>query len=199
MPHETGYRYLPESVHMGYVVRMTESRFVALLRGVNVGTAKRIAMADLRAGFEGAGFTNVRTVLQSGNVVFDSAGAVDAATLESLIESATGVRAGVVLLDAPRLRAIIDENPLAEVADDPARLLITFLDEVPDAAGIRRPSDEDLLPEVVVFGRHAVYQWLPNGVSESRLPAGFAKSLGTLATGRNLRTVEKIAALLDEH
>jgi len=184
---------------MGYRVRMTETRFVALLRGINVGTAKRIAMADLRACYESAGFTNVRTVLQSGNVVFDSAGPVDAAVLESLVEDATGVRAGVVVLGAQRLRTILDENPLADLADDPARLLVTFLDEVPDAAGIRRPSDDDLLPEVVVFGRYAVYQWLPRGVSESRLPAGFAKSLGTVATGRNLRTAQKIAALLDEH
>ena len=178
---------------------MTETRFTALLRGINVGTAKRIAMADLRACFEAEGYTRVRTLLQSGNVVFDSPTPVDPVRLESAIAEATGVRAGVVVVGARRFRAIVEENPLVGIADDPSRLLITFLDEVPDAAGIRRPSDEDLLPEIVVFGRHAIYQWLPRGVSDSRLPAGFAKSLGTVATARNLRTVEKIAALLDEH
>ena len=183
---------------MGYFVRMTSTRYSALMRGVNVGTTKRIAMADLRAAFEAEGFGNVRTLLQSGNVVFDSLEPVDADRIESLIERASGSRPRVVLLDAARLRAILDENPLAEMADDPSRLLITFVDEVPDGSAIRRPTDDELLPEVVVFGRHAVYQWLPLGVSQSRLPAGFAKALGATATGRNLRTAQKLLALLDE-
>jgi uncharacterized protein (DUF1697 family) len=184
---------------MDYFVRMTSTRYAALLRGVNVGTTKRIAMADLRAAFEAEGFDNVRTLLQSGNVVFDSADPVDADRIESLIDRATGAHPRVVLLDAATLREVLDENPLAEMADDPSRLLITFVDEVPDGTAIRRPSDDELLPEVVVFGRHAIYQWLPLGVSQSRLPAGFAKALGATATARNLRTAEKLLALLEEH
>ena len=67
---------------MHYLVRMTPTRYAALMRGVNVGTTKRIAMADLRAAFEAEGFGNVRTLLQSGNVVFDSHEPVDADRIE---------------------------------------------------------------------------------------------------------------------
>ena len=175
------------------------TRYVALLRGINVGTAKPIAMADLRACFEALGFTGVRTLLRSGNVVFDADadGAVDAGSLESAIAAATGVSAGVVLVDDARFRSIVAENPLASVASDPSRALVYFLDEVPDDTGRGRPTDDELLPERLAFGPQAIYQWCPDGISESRVPPKFFTTLGTTATGRNLRTVEKIVALLD--
>lgn len=174
------------------------TRSVALLRGINVGTAKAIAMADLRLCFEGLGFTGVRTLLRSGNVVFDADEPVDSARLESAIEAATGVRAGVVVVDGARLRRIVAENPLARFVTDPSRALVYFLDAVPDDTGLGRPSDEALLPERLAFGPHAVYQWCPDGISASRVPPKFFAGLGTTATGRNLRTVEKIVALVDE-
>ena len=173
-------------------------RYVALLRGINVGTAKRIAMSDLRESFASLGYTGVRTVLQSGNVVFDSATPVDASRLEEHIERSTGVRAGVVVVDADRFRAIAAANPLLEIADDPARLLVTFLETVPDPAGLELPGDEELAPERLVFGEHAVYQWLPDGVLASKLPPRFAAALGPRVTARNWRTVQKILPLLED-
>jgi len=173
------------------------TRYVALLRGINVGTAKPIAMADLRACFEALGFTGVRTLLRSGNVVFDADRAVDAGSLESAIAAATGVSAGVVLVDDARFRSIVAENPLASVASDPSRALVYFLDKVPDDTGRGRPTDDELLPERLAFGPQAIYQWCPDGISQSRVPPKFFTTLGTTATGRNLRTVEKIVALLD--
>jgi len=173
------------------------TRYVALLRGINVGTAKQVAMTDLAACFEKLGFTGVRTVLRSGNVVFDAAGAVDPLALERAIADATGVSAGVVVVDDARFRQIVAENPLASVSSDPSRALVYFLDEVPDDTGLGRPSDGDLLPERIAFGPHAIYQWCPDGISKSRVPLKFFTTLGTTATGRNLRTVEKLVALLD--
>jgi len=173
------------------------TRYVALLRGINVGTAKPIAMSDLSACFEALGFTRVRTLLRSGNVVFDAAGPVDPLALERAIADATGVTAAVVVVDDARLRQIVDENPLASVASDPSRALVYFLDRVPDDTGLGRPSDDDLLPERLAFGPHAIYQWCPDGISKSRVPVKFFSTLGTTATGRNLRTVEKLVALLD--
>jgi uncharacterized protein (DUF1697 family) len=172
-------------------------RYVALLRGINVGTAKSVAMDELRACFEALGYGNVRTLLRSGNVVFDSPGPVDHADLEKAIADATGVAAGVVLVDDARFRQIAAENPLASVSVDPSRALVYFVDAVPDDTGLGRPSDEDLLPERLVFGPHAIYQWCPDGISQSRVPPKFFSGLGTTATGRNLRTVEKLVALLD--
>jgi uncharacterized protein (DUF1697 family) len=173
------------------------TRYVALLRGINVGTAKAVAMDDLRSCFEALGFTGVRTLLRSGNVVFDSSVAVDRLAIEKAILSATGVSSGVVVIDGARFRRIVAENPLASVSTDPSRALVHFLDAVPDDTGSGRPSDDDLLPERLAFGEHAIYQWCPDGISKSRVPVKFFAGLGTTATGRNLRTVEKLVALLD--
>jgi uncharacterized protein (DUF1697 family) len=174
-------------------------RYVALLRGINVGTAKSIAMADLRACFEALGLRNVRTLLRSGNVVFDSEGPVGAELLEKAIASATGVSAAVVLVAEQRFRRIVADNPLLGVATDPSRALVAFVgDEIADVAGVRRPSDEQLLPERVVVGRRAIYQWCPDGISRSKLPPKFFAGLGTTVTARNLRTVDKLVAMLDE-
>ena len=173
------------------------TRYVALLRGINVGTAKSIAMADLRACFEALGHTGVRTLLRSGNVVFDADGPVDAGSLEKAIEAATGVSAPVVLVDDARFREIVAENPLVSQSVDPSRALIYFLDGPADDTGRGRPSDTDLLPERLAFGPKAIYQWCPNGISQSRVPMKFFAGLGVTATGRNLRTVEKLVALLD--
>ena len=164
--------------------------YVALLRGINVGGAKRIAMADLRSSLEAVGLSSVRTLLQSGNVVFETDAAVDAAAIEEAVAAGTGVRAAVVLLTAAQLRTVAGQNPLREISTDPSRATITFVENAADA--LARPSDAELAPEMVVFGEHAVYQWCPDGISKSRLPARFFASLGPTATARNLRTVDRL-------
>jgi len=170
--------------------------YVALLRGVNVGGAKRLPMAELRSAVESLGHGSVATLLQSGNVVFTSDAEPDSAALEEAIASATGVRAAVVLLTAAQLRTVADENPLRAVATDPSRATITFVEGAADA--LARPSDAELAPEMVAFGPHAVYQWCPDGISKSRLPARFFASLGPTATARNLRTVDRLLAMAEE-
>ena len=179
---------------------MTVAGYVALLRGINVGSAKRMAMADLRASVESLGFTSVRTLLQSGNVVFDAPDGRDPAALSSALEQAvvdgTGIRAAVVVLTAAQLRAIAAENPLLDAVTDPSRATITFVEGATDAGG--RPDDAELAPEMVAFSPHAVYQWCPDGISNSRMPARFFASLGPGATARNLRTVDKLLVMLDE-
>jgi uncharacterized protein (DUF1697 family) len=172
------------------------ARYVALLRGINVGTAKRIAMADLRACFEGLGFTSVRTLLQSGNVVFDADAAPTAARLERSVAEATGVTAPVVVVSGDDLRAIAGANPLLAVVDDPSRALVAFVETIPDDTAAGRPADDALLPERIAYGDRAVYQWCPDGVSKSKLPPAYFARMG--ATARNLRTVDKLVAMLDD-
>ncbi|NEM91647.1 DUF1697 domain-containing protein [Galbitalea soli] len=172
-------------------------RFVILLRGINVGPSKRIAMAELRRVLEEAGFERVQTVLQSGNAVVDAAaGHPDARALEAAIAAATGVSCRVVVVDAARFLAIVDAFPFSEVADDESRALITFVERMPDPAQIVRPSDAELAPERLALGREAIYQWLPHGVLATRLPSSFLRQFGAEATARNLRTSRRIAALL---
>jgi uncharacterized protein (DUF1697 family) len=173
-------------------------RYVGLLRGINVGTAKRIAMADLTRVFVDQGFDNVRTLLQSGNVVFDAARAPDARAIEDAIHAATGVRAALMVIDEERFRAVVDANPLLDDVEDPSRALVDFLDGAVDVAAIVRPSDGELAPERIAFGDGAIYQWCPDGVSKTKLPPRFFAELGVTCTGRNLRTVDKLLGMLDE-
>jgi uncharacterized protein (DUF1697 family) len=175
-------------------------RYIALLRGINVGTAGRIAMADLRALVSDLGYSGVRTHLQSGNVVFDAESAVtDEAVrnLEAAIIDRTGVSSRVVLVPAVKFRRIARDNPLAD-APDPSRMVVTFLDAVPPQESLVRPTDAELLPERLVFGAEAIYQWCPDGVLKTKLPPRFFAKLAPVTTARNLRTVTKLVAMLDE-
>jgi uncharacterized protein (DUF1697 family) len=111
---------------------------VALMRGINVGRAKRIAMANLRALVEDLGYNDVRTLLNSGNVVFaapDLARADAAARIEAALTARLGVSARVTLLAAAELAAAVRDNPLLDVAGDPSRLLVAFLTDPADRLG----------------------------------------------------------------
>lgn len=170
---------------------MSSSRKVALLRGINVGTSKRIAMPALRAVFEALGATDVETYLQSGNVVFT--GALTPPALEEAIAAEFGVAPRVLVLTAAEFRHVAAENPLRDVGADPSRLFVYFVDAVP--ASTEAPEGID--PEVVIVGKHAVYQWSPSGIGTTKVPARFTKSLGPTATARNLRTVEALLGMLE--
>jgi len=165
-------------------------KYVAMLRGINVSPTTRVAMADLRVAF--GKYTDVETILQSGNVVFSapSFGPSALVALEDEIANKTGFEARVIVLSADDFRAAVAANPLT--GDDPSRLVTTFLDAPP--ARLTLPGD--LGDEKVVVTDAAIYQWCPNGVSKSKLTPAWWKRLGPLATGRNQRTLEKIAALL---
>lgn len=172
---------------------------VGLVRGINVGASTRVAGADLAAAFEAAGFAEVVTLLQSGNVVFRASDAPTARQAEAVaagLRERSGVDAGVVLLAEDRFRAVAAANPLLEEGDDAAKLVVTFLDhDIPD--GVTAPDDAALAPETMRLGDRAVYQWCPLGVSKSVVPAAFWRAVGPVATGRNQRTVLRILAELD--
>ena len=173
-------------------------RWVAMLRGINVGTANRISMANLRNVFTELGFDNVETLLQSGNVIFDAStdrAKTAGAEVSGALSSRFDVKSAVLVLSGAQVRAIADANPLTEVADDDSRLAITFVDG--DLPSVEVPDDDFLDPEVVRLGKSALYQWSPDGLSKSKLKPAFWKTLGPSATARNWRTVQKIVALLE--
>lgn len=170
---------------------------VALLRGINVGKAKQVAMADLAAAVESCGYDDVKTLLRSGNVVFTGparlpAGAAD--RLEAALLARTGVRSSFVLLGAAELAAALEADPLRAVATDPARELLTFLD-APPAAGTAAPAADEIAPDRVVLGGRVVYSWHPDGVARSRVSPAWWKGLDRVITARNRSTAEKLLAL----
>jgi len=176
------------------------TRCVALLRGINVGRARRVAMADLRRLVEELGFTEVRTLLNSGNVVFTAASpdaAGHARAIRASLASRCGVEAPVVSVTAADLAAIVREDPLVAVADDPSRHLVAF---VPDPAALdvlRRLLDESWSPEALAVGRLAAYLWCAHGVADSKLAQACLRLVGDEITMRNRSTVQKLLAVAE--
>ncbi len=173
-------------------------RYIALLRGINVGKAKRVAMADLRALMESLGLTGVRTLLNSGNAVFDAKGgtaAGHAKALKTAILAHTGVDCEVIVKSAADLAAAIAEHPLKHHADDDARLLVLFTQDASSLALLEPLQDQDWAPEAFAIGAHAAWLWCADGVNDSPVSKAAGKRLGQRGTARNWATVEKLHAM----
>jgi len=178
---------------------VTFTLHVALLRGINVGRAKRVAMADLRALVEGLGYGEVRTLLNSGNVVFTASAATAgnaAARIEASLAKKLGVSARVTTLTAAELAGIVGENPMLEIAHDPARLLVAVLNDPTDRAKLEPLLEQDWAPDALALGRRVAYVWCAGGILESRLAQAVGRALGSAATTRNWATILKLHALV---
>jgi len=177
--------------------------YVALLRGINVGKAKRIAMADLRKLVAELGYGDVRTLLASGNVVFTGPAVgigpepTDIASrISRALEEAIGVSAHVVVLTAGEVDMVLAENPLLETAHNHSRLLASVTDDPADLAELAPLLEEDWAPEALAVGSRAAYLWCPEGVHDSPLSKAVGKILGDRVTARNWKTLRKIEALI---
>lgn len=174
------------------------ARHVVLLRGINLGSRNRIAMPELREALEEAGFEDVRTHLQSGNVVLTSTAKPEsvARKCEKVIKERLGLEIPVVVRSRAQLAAVVKRNPLADVATEPKRYQVSFLSaKIP--AKVVRELEAVAEPDerVVAIGRE-VYAWHPRTVARSKLWAKLAgKDLGVTATARNWATVEALLEL----
>lgn len=174
---------------------------IALLRGINVGRAKRIAMADLRRLFEELGYGDVRTLLNSGNVIFtaNAAGRADvAARLENAIADRLGVTTSVVVLSPRELSDAIRGDPFAGTADDPARLLLMVCRDTSAVSRMKPIAAETWAPEAVAIRGRVAFLWCPGGIATSPLWAAANRALAGSATARNLTTMTKILAVAGE-
>src|SRR4051794_32314142 len=124
---------------------------IALLRGINLGSNRRIAMGELRELLTGHGYDDVRTLLQSGNIVLSTRLGPEklARTLERQIAEGLGVDPAVIVRSRDELAAVVDANPLRGVADDPKRHTVYFLSGEPDADAVRSLLEADVAPEAV--------------------------------------------------
>ncbi|HKA08810.1 MAG TPA: DUF1697 domain-containing protein [Gemmataceae bacterium] len=177
------------------------ARQIALFRGINVGRAKRIAMADLRAAFERLGYRDVRTLLNSGNVVFTGgrgSPAAAATRIEKAINSDLGVSARVTVLTAAELAASIAENPLDQAADNPSRFLLAVLRDPADRTKVAPLAKRDWTPEALALGTRVAYLWCADGILASALGAAVGKALGDGVTARNWSTMLKLNSLAQE-
>lgn len=161
---------------------------VAFLRGINLGGRRSVAMADLRAFAEALEFTRVSTLVNSGNLVFESKGRT-CAQLEQLFEAECekylGLRTDFHVRNAKELSAVLQENPFpVEGKKDPARLVVFFLRKPMSSAGLVIKGPE----RVQIKGRHA-FVYYPDGQGRSKF------TLAATGTARNWNTVTKLAAL----
>lgn len=176
-------------------------RYIAMLRGINLGPNRRVPMADLRTLLTEAGYEDVRTYVQSGNIVLSSE--QESADLEQeigeLISERFGFDVPVVVRSRDELAAVVAANPLGEVADNHKRYQVSFLTDPLSEEVAERVRELAVEPEAVVIDGREVYAWHPAGVARSKLWSGLAgKGLGVTATARNWTTVTTLLEMADE-
>jgi uncharacterized protein (DUF1697 family) len=175
------------------------TRYVALFRGINVGKAKRIAMADLRALLAKLGFTEIQTLLNSGNAIFtgpEEAPAALAERLRAAVAKKLGVDALVIIKSAKDVAGIMKGNALADIATDHSKLLVAMTHDAAALSDLKAMAKAEWGAERVHVGKHAAYVWCANGILESRAAVGLLKKLEGTGTTRNWATVTRIHALL---
>ena len=173
-------------------------RYVALLRGINLGPRNRVPMAELRAALEELGYEDVRTLLQSGNVGVTSGKSATKVReeLEQAIAERFGVETVVVLRTRKELEALVKANPLGDVADEPKRLQVWFLTGKPKAAAVKELEAADVAPEVIAVAGKEIHVWHAGGIQRSPASKVLERAdLGAIGTARNWNTVEKLLDL----
>lgn len=172
--------------------------WIALLRGVNVGTSKRVPMAEFKALLEAQGFGNVATLLNSGNAVFH-ADSTSSETVSRGISTALASRfefdVPVVLKSLQALGQIVAENSLAASAADHSRLLCLFAQHPQDLAPLTKMQEFTVPPERFQLGRHAAFLDCTQGIRESKAAKLLMGKIGQHVTTRNWATVLKLHAL----
>ncbi|MFE1012141.1 DUF1697 domain-containing protein [Streptomyces sp. NPDC058794] len=175
--------------------------YAALLRGINVGGAKKLPMADLRALLEELGHDAVRTHLQSGQAVFAS-GHGDEESLAAELTRAIGKRFGfavdVIVRDHAYLRAVADACPFPAADLEPRQLHVTYFSAPVDEERFAPVDRSAFQPEDFRLGDRALYLYAPSGLGRSRLAEALARprmTKGLIATTRNWNTVTKLVEL----
>lgn len=173
---------------------------IAFIRGINVGSHNRIAMPALRDALVDAGYADVRTYLQSGNVVLETrkSPARVARELERLLDAQFNLAVAVITRTREELAAVVDLNPLGKAPKDPKRYHVNFLDREPSKEIMRKLEDAAAGKEQVVLAGRELYVWYPNRSGRSKLAVLLSgKGLGVTATSRNWATVTNVLALAD--
>ncbi|WP_170991126.1 DUF1697 domain-containing protein [Herbidospora galbida] len=169
------------------------TRYVALLRAVNLGSHKKIAMPDLRAVCADLGHSDVRTYLQSGNIIFSTTEPVVekvAQDLEEALAARLGLTTEAILRTADQMRALIDGCPI-EVSD-PTKVSVLFLRDTPATGWVDGFDAGPFIPEQMWTAGREIYFHLPNGTGRAKLPPAVGRRLNTPATMRNWRTVTNL-------
>jgi uncharacterized protein (DUF1697 family) len=174
------------------------ARLVVLLRGVNLVRRNRIAMPALREALEEAGYEDVGTYVQSGNVVLSSRKSAKRvqSDVARLLADRFDLDVAVLVRTRAELARVVERNPLGKVATNPRHYQVTFLESAPSAEVLRKLEAAAAGKERVVHSGRELYAWHPGGQARSKLAALMAgKGLGVTGTARNWTTVTKLLEL----
>jgi uncharacterized protein (DUF1697 family) len=166
---------------------------IAFLRGINVGKAKRVAMAELRAMFEELGYNDVKTLLNS--VVFSGPVVKSEAKIEEAFTARFGFSSRFTIISGADLEAAVNENPLGDFGDH-SRFFVAFLRTAAHRSRLETVAGQDWGAEGFGQGTRWAYLWCPEGILSSPLNAAVTKALGDGVTARNWATVLKLRALV---
>jgi uncharacterized protein (DUF1697 family) len=174
--------------------------YLALLRGINLGPKNKIPMPDLGRMFEEAKCENVRTYIQSGNVVFEAGPRVAAKLPKAItdrIAKCFGYRVPVILRTAEEMREVVDNNPFLNQGNSENALHVMFLANLPEPAAIASLDPDRSPPDRFIIRRREVYLLFPQGLSRSKLTTSyFDSNLRTTGTVRGWRTVTNLLQLM---
>jgi uncharacterized protein (DUF1697 family) len=171
---------------------------IALFRGINVGGHNKLPMRELVEILDGLGFTNIKTYIQSGNVVFESEDTNEvllSKTIQDAIQKSHGFAPKVFLISPIDLEDAIASNPYPAAEKEPKTLHFYFLADEPKNPDFQKLEDIKRESERFALKGKVFYLHTPDGIGRSKLAAGIPKALGVSATARNLRSVRKIMAL----
>ena len=174
--------------------------YIALLRGINVGGHKKVAMSDLRLFLEDLGFADVRSLLQTGNLVFRG-NTRTAVSLERLLEAEAekvlDLCTAIFVRTPKEWRKVVDHNPFPEAAkSDPGHLIVMILKDAPHVTAVKALQRAIEGPEIIRADGRQLYIVYPAGIGRSRLNNKLIEdTLGTRGTGRNWNTVLKLEAM----
>lgn len=170
--------------------------YISMLRGVNVGGSSRIKMEPLRAAYESIGLQDVRTLLQSGNVIFRSTLQDRERIVKRIVqelERALDLQVEVILRTLAEIESIVERGPVLSPQADNAKLLVMFLARVPDAAAQKALAKWHKGPEMLEMRGPEIYLYYPQGVGRSKLSGAVLENkLQTSGTARNWNTIEKL-------
>jgi uncharacterized protein (DUF1697 family) len=175
--------------------------FISILRGINVSGQKKILMADLKVLYENLKFKDVRTYIQSGNVIFKSNEPLSDIEFEKKIEDQIfkkyDFHVPVIIRSEDEIRKIISANPfLKEKNIEQKKLHVTFLSNIPDKENVESIEKMDFSPDKFMISGKEVYLYVPNGYGETKISnTFFEKKLKVKATTRNWNTVNKLSEL----
>lgn len=188
----------PISVVVQHQTGLDMPRFAVLLRGVNVGKGNRVPMAAFKAMLQELGYSDVATLLNSGNAVFTGSGrstAKHAQSIASALAASTGVSTRVVVKSEAELSAAVAANPILVPEEHHSRFLVAFANDQDALSGLEslRPLVHE--PERLVIGQHAAYLYCAAGLLESPVGAAMLGKAGRSVTTRNWATTLKLSAL----